>query len=524
MKLFLPACALLMSALLTATPDARAQATGTLSTLRSFNGPSGQSPDHALTQGNDGNFYGVTPNGGANGEGVVFRVTPAGAVTVLHTFTGIADGSRPECKLLLANDGNFYGTTESGGPVDTSGSGDGYGEGTVFQITPAGVLTVLHTFYGGHQIANGYNPESGLIQGSDGLLYGTTAEGGGGSDNSDGTLFQISLDGTVFNLLHEFDFHQTGIGGYSPNTPLVQGGDGAFYGAANGGDNGVGTIFRVTAGGAYSTLYSFNVTDGADPVGGLVANTDGLLYGMTSSGGQTATTGYGTVFKITTGGTLTTIHRFTSPDAGGPSASGFIRAADGNFYATTTYGGANGYGDVFQCTPAGVLTDVYHFLPTDGIFYPTAALTQAASGIFYGVTSEGGASQYGAVFQLVVTPHPPFFNGETDLSNGVEYLQFSTGNPFGYFSYLSDPHYLYHFDLGYEYVFNAEDSASGVYLYDFKSNDFFYTSPTFPFPYLYDFNLQTTLYYYPDPSHPGHYNTDGTRYFFDFATGKIISK
>ena len=111
------------------------------------------------------------------------------------------------------------------------------------------------------------------------------------------------------------------------------------------------------------------------------------------------------------------------------------------------------------------------------------------------------------------------------LNDGVYYLAFArTGNPFGYYSYLSDANYIYHFDLGYEYVFDAKDNANGVYLYDFAGSTFFYTGPTFPFPYLYDFKLRTFLYYYPDPNNAGHYNTDGVRYFYNFSTGQIITK
>ena len=122
---------------------------------------------------------------------------------------------------------------------------------------------------------------------------------------------------------------------------------------------------------------------------------------------------------------------------------------------------------------------------------------------------------------------PSFFTGESALSNGVYYLTFPNGNYFGYYAYLSDPRYLYHFDLGYEYVFDANDAndgKQGVYLYDFASRDFFYTSPSFPFPYLYDFNLRSVVYYYPDPNNVGRYNTNGTRYFYVFNTGQIISK
>ena len=125
----------------------------------------------------------------------------------------------------------------------------------------------------------------------------------------------------------------------------------------------------------------------------------------------------------------------------------------------------------------------------------------------------------------VATPtHPSFFTGEVALSEGVFYLGFANHNIFGYYTYLSDPHFIYHYDLGFEYVFDAADGHSGVYFYDFKSGDFFYTSPTFGFPYLYDFNLKTALYYYPDPVNPGRYNTDGIRYFYRFDTGTIIVK
>ena len=135
-----------------------------------------------------------------------------------------------------------------------------------------------------------------------------------------------------------------------------------------------------------------------------------------------------------------------------------------------------------------------------------------------------GDVTYTSASGVFLTAHPDFFAGEAALTNGVYYLAFPSGNPFGYYSYLSDQHYIYHQDLGYEYVFDADDGNSGIYLYDFKSGGFFYSSPAFPFPYLYDFTLNTVLYYYPDPSKPGRYNTGGVRYFYNFATGKIISK
>ncbi len=132
--------------------------------------------------------------------------------------------------------------------------------------------------------------------------------------------------------------------------------------------------------------------------------------------------------------------------------------------------------------------------------------------------------QDGVIRRIVQAGDLAFFGGANALGNGVDYLAFSNGHFFGYYALLSDPNYLYHFDLGYECVFDAADGNSGVYLYDFKSGTFFYSSPVFPFPYLYDFSLQSVMYYYPDSTMPGRYNTNGTRYFYDFATGTVISK
>jgi len=120
-------------------------------------------------------------------------------------------------------------------------------------------------------------------------------------------------------------------------------------------------------------------------------------------------------------------------------------------------------------------------------------------------------------------PHAAFFVGEMPLGNGVYYLQLVNGNVFGYYSYLTDPRWIYHFDMGFEYWFDANDGHNGIYFYDFAANTFFYTSQGFPFPYLYDFGLNTVLYYYPDLNNPGHY-TANPRYFYDFATHQIITR
>ena len=510
---FRPLALLTAGAWLTAAAPASAQTTGVVTTLRGFNGVNGQDPTSTLTLGSDGNFYGTSPYGGANNGGTAFRVAASdGSLTLLHSFAYSTDGSTPQGKLLLASDGNFYGTTTTGGPNG--------GSGTVFRMSPDGTVVTLHTFQSGD--GNGNAPSYGVIQGRDGNLYGGTL--GGGDSSGDGTLFRLSLDG-VFVLLHTFDFHLTGTGPYDPPSPPVQGSDGNFYGVASGGDNNVGSIYKLAPDGTVTTLHSFARTDGSTPNGLLVEDGSGIFYGVTENGGS-ASSSNGTIFKITSAGQFTSLHSFTGNDGRLPD-SGLLLAADGNFYGTTTNGGSSDVGTLFQCTPAGSVTNLYTFKSiynSPNGDYPSAGLTQAADGSFYGVTESGGTSGDGVAYRFTIDAHPPFFDGAASLGNGVEYLQFSNGNPFGYFSFLTDPHYIYHQDLGYEYVFDAGDGNSGVYLYDFESNDFFYTSPTFPFPYLYDFSLGTVLYYYPDPKNAGRYNTNGIRYFYDFATGKVITK
>jgi len=135
---------------------------------------------------------------------------------------------------------------------------------------------------------------------------------------------------------------------------------------------------------------------------------------------------------------------------------------------------------------------------------------------------ESGTDYFNTGGRYCGSTHPAFFSGEVSLGNGVYYLQFPNGTPFGYYAYLTDQNFIYHFDMGFEYLFDANDANHGIFFYDFMSNHFFYTSPSFPFPYLYDFSLNSVLYYYPDPNNPGHYTTN-PRYFYNFATGQIIT-
>ena len=475
-----------------------AQVSVELTTLVNFNaitGPGGFSPSGSLTLGSDGNFYGTTLGGGTGNAGTVFRLTPAGTFVIIYNFTGSADGEVPSGGLVQGGDGNFYGTT--------LGSNDlPYGSpspGTVFKITPAGVFTTLYNFSSG----DGAAPNGPLALGSDGNFYGTA---------DDGTVFVITSAG-VLTTLCTFPASET------PNGGVILGSDGNFYGTTFG-ENG-GTLFRVTPQGVLTTLFPFNLNQSEVPNGGLVQGSDGSFYGTTRN----------TVFHFIPPDGVATLYTFGGPD-GLNVSPGLVQGSDGNFYGTTEQGGATyrsamvtGEGTVFQITPKGVLTTLYSFASDEGGF-PIGTLTPTGDGRFFGATQMGPtvdtASSAGTIFALTVTPQPAFFTGETSLGENVYYLQFSNGDFFGYYLFLSDPSYLYHFGLGYEYVFDAKDGQDGVYLYDFASSDFFYTSPTFPFPYLYDFDLKSVLYYYP-AANAGHY-TSNPRIFYDFATGQIITK
>ena len=402
----LAALALAAAALL---PSARAQAqNGTLTTLHAFTGdPDGSLPSGALVKGSDGNFYGTTFAGGGPGKiGTVFKMTPAGTVTTLYSFTGGADGSFVQAGLVLSSDGNFYGTT-SQGITDAIG-------GTVFRITPTGTLTTLYKFPGG---AGGQFVYAGLVQGStDGLLYGTTVIGGGaGIGFGAGTVFTIDPAGTppvTPTFLHSFS---GGADGGSVYGGVVEGTDGNFYGTTYGGGmvnslfpNGAGTVFKITPTGTLTTLHTFTGgADGSNPQSGLVLASDGDFYGTTTLGNRSSLTpNGGTVFKITSTGTFTTLHTFTLPEGSLPIAP-LIQGADGNFYGTAEAGGETD-GTVFEITPAGTLTVLYTFTGMDGR-EPQSALFQDSDGSFYGTTAFGGsANDKGQVFRLDValTPTP----------------------------------------------------------------------------------------------------------------------
>jgi len=334
--------------------------------------------------------------------------SPAQSFTTVVNFN-LFHGVNSGASLVQGSDGSFYGTAELGG----------VGGGTVFKMSSGGKLTLLHSFGGG----NGAYPVSGLVQGADGNFYGTTSQGGAhhnctniGLDGC-GSVFRISPAGTA-TTLHSFD----GSDGAYLVSGLVQATDGNFYGTTFEGGNlgcasphGCGTVFKITPGGTLTTLLSFGGSDGAFPEAGLVQGADGNLYGTTGGGGAT---GFGTVFRITFAGTLTTLYNFCSQpncmDGWGPTAA-LVQAADGNFYGTTAAGGiyndcfdlTGACGTVFRITPAGRLTTLHSFDNSDGA--NPNGLVQATDGNFYGTTLDGGDSTcnslYGCGTVFEITPN-----------------------------------------------------------------------------------------------------------------------
>jgi len=368
-------------------------APGTETTLYAFVGgiTDGANPQAGLIMDSTGNMYGTTFYGGAhNGNGTVFKITPAGAETVLYAFAGGAtDGAEPQSSLLMDTAGNLYGSTYFGGANNY---------GTVFKISPTGTETVLHFFAGG--MTDGVNAQGGLAMDGAGNLYGMTHYGGA---SGIGTVYKIASDGTE-SLLYSFD----AINGANPQASLIIDNAGNLYGTTvnNGGNgSGSGAVFKVTPAGAITDLYSFIGTfpgtpnNGTSPEAGLIMDSAGNLYGTTDLGGAN---NLGTVFKISATGTETVLHSFAGGTADGshPQAS-LIMDSAGNLFGTTYDGGAKNVGTVFMISATGTETVLHSFAgdKTDG-GNPQGALVMDSAGNLYGTTYTYGTNGLGTVFKI----------------------------------------------------------------------------------------------------------------------------
>jgi uncharacterized repeat protein (TIGR03803 family) len=382
----------------------------TLTTVYSFCSQQGCSdgngPQAGLAQGLDGNFYGTTASGGTDNKGTVYKITANGTLSSLYNFTGAPDGATPTGSLVQGADGNLFGTTSTGGA---------HNYGSIFKISPAGTLNILYSFCSQRSCPDGESPNAQLTRGVDGNFYGSTPWGGNSQmcEQGCGTIFKITPSG-LFTMLYSFCSQPNCADGTYPTGGLTLGSDGNFYGTTpEGGGSancypGCGTVFKITPAGTFTTLHIFTSGDGFYSQAAMVQGADGNFYGTTAMGGSQAA---GTIFRISTTGSFSTLHSFClqhgCPDGATPR-SGLVQGIDGNFYGTATQGGLtencySGCGILFKVTPAGAFSTLYEFCSqpncTDGAT-PAGVLIQALDGNFYGTTQVGGNSNNGTVFSL----------------------------------------------------------------------------------------------------------------------------
>ena len=364
--------------------------------LHTFNGSDGEFPAGGLIRGSDGNFYGATFAGGTFGGGTVFRMTPAGKITTLYTFTGTFtgghDGLNPTASVIRDAAGNIYGTTNFGGTANV---------GTVFKITSANKETVLYSFTGG---ADGSQPIADLIRDAHGNLYGTTIYGGTCTElpNGCGVVFKVDPTGKE-TVIHDF---QGGIDGGGPAGGLVMDSAGNLYGTTAGlGLFNAGTVFKIDPSGNKTILYNFepgSSMDGNGPGTDLAFGPGQILYGTTSAGGDVnfcAPFGCGTVFKLDTHDVETVLHGFDGADGatpGGPVA----RDSAGNLYGTAASGCADNWGCIYKIDTSNHETVLYSFTNGNDGGSPDGRLYVLPNGTIFGTANNGGTSDMGVVFKL----------------------------------------------------------------------------------------------------------------------------
>jgi len=342
------------------------------------------------------NFYGSTASGGTLNYGTVFKLGLDGTETVLHSFDG-SDGAGPISRLIADKGGNLYGTAIEGG-----GSSKCYGGcGTVFKIAPDGTTTVLHAFRG----SDGGNPHGDLIADSAHALYGTTEYGGA---SGYGTIFKITRNGKE-SVIHSFS---GGTDGALPESGLIADASGNFYGTTSygGGSSncnfGCGTVFRLAPDGTVTVLHAFTGGgDGENPEADLIADAQGNLYGTTSSGGGAGCKRYGgcgTVFRLATDGTESVLYAFTGKGDGKWPLGSLIADAAGNLYGTTVEGGAKRLGTIFKLAPDGTETVLHSFTGNGDGALPSAGLIVGKGGNLFGSTEgqTGYTPTYGTVFKF----------------------------------------------------------------------------------------------------------------------------
>lgn len=354
---------------------------GVETVLHSFTGGAdGANPYAGLSFDAEGDLYGTTTYGGGVGLGVVFwmdRIT--GQLTVLHSFTGGADGASPNASVTLDQGNNVYGTTTNGGSADS---------GVVYKVDNTGHETVLYSFMGG---SDGRYPYAGVIRDSKGNLYGTASQ----AVQSAGVIYKLDPSGHE-TVLYSF---QGDANGEYPTGNLLRDAAGDFYGTTQKGGNSNGVVFKLAASGTFSVIHRFGGADGSHPNSGLILNANGHLCGTAAMGG---TVSEGVVFTISGAGQETVLYDFPGPGDGRQPSGVVLDSAD-NLYGTATEGGSEGHGILFRVDNAGHETILYNFKGGADGGNPRTGVAVSSTGIVYGTATEGGAGKNGVVYQVDTT-------------------------------------------------------------------------------------------------------------------------
>ena len=344
-----------------------------------FTAGEGVSPQAALVEANDHSFYGTTYYGGDNSVGTMFHMTPSGVVTTLYSFGAGASptGAWPKAPLLLASNGSLYGTTNGG----TFGA-----DGSVFRSDLDGNVEMIHVFNG----VDGEVPVGVLLE-VDGFVYGTTGAGGAAGD---GTVFRVEVAPEGFETVHSF----SGPDGRMPVGGLTRFSDGRLYGATVSGDLTIGgSVFALDGSAVLTTVADFGPFEGRAPTTPLLVGSDGLLYGTTGQGGDFFR---GTIFRVDAARRLTTLHSMREEEGASPGR--LLEARDGRFYGVAGAGGLSSNGTVFRMTRSGEVDVLHSFSYTDGAA-PTGGLVEGDDGVFFGTTQSGGSQVSGTVFRIDAT-------------------------------------------------------------------------------------------------------------------------
>jgi len=391
------------AAVLVLTLAAQTAPAQTYTVLYTFQGQAdGGFPNVGVYRDSAGNLYGITNTAGNRSDcnnfgcGTVYKLAPSGQLSVLHTFTGGVDGWPNATWGALIPDpaGNLYGVASIGGL---------HNNGVAFRITPAGAFTVEHTFPSAPN--DGLGPQYSLLRDTTGLIYGTTFGGGTNGINGYGTVFGLTKVGFGADVvLHSFE---GGDGAYPQGDIASDGVGNLYGTAGSGGSRGCGTVWKMRTTGHYTVLYNFTCAPDGYLPGSVVLDAQGNIYGGTSEGGDARACpafGCGIIFKISPSGQETILHTFHNTDGAVPNELMFD--PQGNLWGTTAGGGANDQGTIFKITTSGTFTNEYNFEGGMNGGVPYSGLVQDSNGNFYGTTGGGipGCIQSGCGMVYKFTP------------------------------------------------------------------------------------------------------------------------